>query len=566
MSSALDQILLIPGIGRRGEPSPLSLFKNGEQGWWYDPSDLSTLFQDSAGTMPVTADNQPVRLMLDKSGNNNHMLSTTDAKRPVYKTDGTFHWLQPNGSSHSMSTESINMSAFDGLVCGLSISRPVGNTGNMIPIEFSTNSGSGTGRFGWFVQAVSGTSGTLSFRLEGSIATTTALIRAIQDDKNIVVIGRGDIADDILQSYISGQLDSNITVDKGTGNLDNQILYLFARNNASSFFSGRFYGSIGTTNNTLESVAICNNWLSDKNGTRIEKTPPENSRFLSGGFLGYDAAVQVEATVIPEVPATGEAEIREIGNVIYEPHDVGKEYKHWYTGKDGAEVKIYYAYSSDGRTWTKHPDNPVVTSRDQEDPYVVKSGSTYYMYCEEYPQPPFRIRRWSSTDGVNWTDLGLINTLNGQSPTVWIEGTTWYMLYEEMASPETMHLATSSDGETWVESEFNPVLTSATTSWNSGAIVPDDIVKRGSTYFLFMHSANDALFARSGVLTSQDLITWADQDLNPLHPVDYQGGLTSNQKRAIHIQPFRIGNEWHALYWGARTDGVALGYLAVLKA
>ena len=30
--------------------NPSELFKNGEQGAWYDPSDLSTLFQDAAGT------------------------------------------------------------------------------------------------------------------------------------------------------------------------------------------------------------------------------------------------------------------------------------------------------------------------------------------------------------------------------------------------------------------------------------------------------------------------------------------------------------------------------------
>ena len=47
--------------------NPSSLFAAGEQGVWYDPSDLSTLFQDAAGTTPVTAVEQPVGLMLDKS-------------------------------------------------------------------------------------------------------------------------------------------------------------------------------------------------------------------------------------------------------------------------------------------------------------------------------------------------------------------------------------------------------------------------------------------------------------------------------------------------------------------
>ena len=47
--------------------NPASLFANGEEGAWYDPSDLSTLYQTATGTTPVTAAGQPVGLMLDKS-------------------------------------------------------------------------------------------------------------------------------------------------------------------------------------------------------------------------------------------------------------------------------------------------------------------------------------------------------------------------------------------------------------------------------------------------------------------------------------------------------------------
>jgi hypothetical protein len=47
--------------------SPADLFSAGEQGAWYDPSDFSTLFTDSAGTTPVTGVEQFVGLMLDKS-------------------------------------------------------------------------------------------------------------------------------------------------------------------------------------------------------------------------------------------------------------------------------------------------------------------------------------------------------------------------------------------------------------------------------------------------------------------------------------------------------------------
>jgi len=74
---------------RSGGAVPFSiadLFASSEQGAWYGPSDLSTLFQDSAGTTPVTTAGQPVGLMLDKSGRANHAVQATAAARPTYQT------------------------------------------------------------------------------------------------------------------------------------------------------------------------------------------------------------------------------------------------------------------------------------------------------------------------------------------------------------------------------------------------------------------------------------------------------------------------------------------------
>lgn len=56
------------GTGKRGLSTYIKeLFKNGEQGFAYDPNDLTTMWQDAAGVVPVTAQGQPVGLMLDKS-------------------------------------------------------------------------------------------------------------------------------------------------------------------------------------------------------------------------------------------------------------------------------------------------------------------------------------------------------------------------------------------------------------------------------------------------------------------------------------------------------------------
>lgn len=89
------------GMGVTGRLNDLaaavrSLFINNEQGAWYDPSDLSTLYQDAAGTTPVTAVEQTVGLMLDKRlgavrGDNRLFTAPTIINAPwVDNGDGTY--------------------------------------------------------------------------------------------------------------------------------------------------------------------------------------------------------------------------------------------------------------------------------------------------------------------------------------------------------------------------------------------------------------------------------------------------------------------------------------------
>ena len=74
---------LLTSVAAMGGFSPLSLFAASEPGLWLDPSDLSTLFQDIAGTTPVTAAGQKVGKILDKSGNGLHFVAMSDALRPT---------------------------------------------------------------------------------------------------------------------------------------------------------------------------------------------------------------------------------------------------------------------------------------------------------------------------------------------------------------------------------------------------------------------------------------------------------------------------------------------------
>jgi hypothetical protein len=73
IDSVVDQFLVVRAL----------LFSSNEPGFFYDFDDWSTLFQDTAGTQPVTAANQGVALALDKSGNGNHATQATTAARPL---------------------------------------------------------------------------------------------------------------------------------------------------------------------------------------------------------------------------------------------------------------------------------------------------------------------------------------------------------------------------------------------------------------------------------------------------------------------------------------------------
>lgn len=67
------------------------LFANGEQGFFYDPNDLSTMFQDAARTVPVTGVGQRIARMQDLSGQEIHALQPDTNLRPI-KVMGGFKY------------------------------------------------------------------------------------------------------------------------------------------------------------------------------------------------------------------------------------------------------------------------------------------------------------------------------------------------------------------------------------------------------------------------------------------------------------------------------------------
>ena len=101
-----------------------SLFSAGEQGAIYIPKPIvngaQALFKDAAGTTAVTADGDPVGLMIDQSENGNHATQEVSGSRPVYRTDGVLHWLESDGVDDFLINTTVNfvMATSSTLVAG----------------------------------------------------------------------------------------------------------------------------------------------------------------------------------------------------------------------------------------------------------------------------------------------------------------------------------------------------------------------------------------------------------------------------------------------------------------
>jgi len=141
--------------------TPTLLFASGEQGAWYDPSDMSTLFQDSAGTTPVTAVEQPVGRMLDKSGRGNHATQATAINRPVLSARVNLLL-----NTETLATQSVTVAA-------TSQTLRFEGTGSV------TLSGTATGTYSAGTHTFSTTAGSLTLTVSGSV--TRADLRASND-------------------------------------------------------------------------------------------------------------------------------------------------------------------------------------------------------------------------------------------------------------------------------------------------------------------------------------------------------------------------------------------------
>lgn len=223
--------------------SPASLFSSGEQGVWYDPSDFSTLFQDAAGTIPVTAVEQPVGKMLDKSGRGNHATQATVTKRPILKIDGNGkYYIKFDGIDDALYTSSINFTSTDKVTVWAGVRKlsdaargMIVELGNTQPNSFRLNS------------SIHGATPAAAYRFD-----TSGNIEAFSSTNTIypapitnTLTGIGYILNNICTIKVNNIIDNFLKAGStGTGNYGNYPLYIGSRGDISLPFNGHLYSLI----------------------------------------------------------------------------------------------------------------------------------------------------------------------------------------------------------------------------------------------------------------------------------------------------------------------------------
>ena len=218
------------------------LFANGEQGFFYDPNDLSTMYQDAAGTVPVTAAGQAVGLIKDKSGRNNHAFQTVPASRPILQRNATTgaYYLAFDGSDDFLQTGNIDFTATNkvSLFAGV---RRLSNASVSIIAEFSTNSGLNTNSF--YLVALS--NGAPQFNSRGSGNSATVSSQRFPAPASVVISSIGDISGKVSKIRANGGGYAVNAGDQGAGNYGNYPLYIGRRGGTALPFNGHIYGLIG---------------------------------------------------------------------------------------------------------------------------------------------------------------------------------------------------------------------------------------------------------------------------------------------------------------------------------
>ena len=185
--------------------SILNVFQTSSApGWLYDDSRMDTLYQDAAGTTPVTALEQPVGKQLDLSGRGNHRTQPTSANRPTWSA--RYNLLTK--------TEDFSNAAWTNSLLTVTLNATTAPDGTNTGIKLVPTAASGEHRIGQIPTGTAASNTTnVYFKASGylygfvryySVSTTTYQIIAINLTTGAIALNTGGEATAVVSDAGGG--------------------------------------------------------------------------------------------------------------------------------------------------------------------------------------------------------------------------------------------------------------------------------------------------------------------------------------------------------------------------
>ena len=205
------------------------------------------MFQDTAGTIPVTTVGQSVARVLDKSGRGNHLSQTVSSRRPILQRNATtnaYYLVFDGVDDFLVSSATIDFSTKNEITLFAGL-RKLSDAALGMLVELSPTTIGNNGTF--YMTAPNGTTGNLAFGSKGTSAVSAQTFNVFAAPISGVFYGYANIATPICISQFNTGVTRTITNSQGTGNYGNHLLYIGRRGGASLPFAGHLYSLVVTS-------------------------------------------------------------------------------------------------------------------------------------------------------------------------------------------------------------------------------------------------------------------------------------------------------------------------------
>ena len=217
--------------------------------------------------------------------------------------------------------------------------------------------------------------------------------------------------------------------------------------------------------------------------------------------------------------------------------DTATGFQLWYCGSRGTVARRVFAMglatSSDGRTFVKHPSNPVFRFGDgkhsvltptllrRPDGSVLRENGRLRLWFSstwfEGPSGRHQLHEATSADGIQWSRPSAPQLQDVYAPTVLRTSDGYEMWYSDVsAEPWTVRHATSADGIDWVVTE-EPVLV-IDQDWEHTRLFYPTVLKTENAYLMWYgsYSTHRPQTTSLGFAASVDGVHWHKHPQNPV--------------------------------------------------